>query len=829
MKEFRFFKQCVACGAMALAMQVSAVTTGDYSMFLTYTLDSSKYSGDSIDGVHVALRLSENIPGFRYADCAANGADLCVTDGDGNVIAHDLENWNTAGESVVWVKMPTFAANKKLRVYYKGPVNEDNVASSVWSGYVGVWHMGETSGSVTDSTGNGYTMEPKDASAAQNVATPGPVGNGRVNCTSGQAYLAADNCKDLKLGSSFWVSGWFNVYNSDFSSRSDHGQVVLMTNKASEWGTNGFALRLVPGTSTDIRFQGKNNNPHENVVAKNVPMDNAWAHVTAVYGSGDKVRVYVNGIKVQTYRGDDDVATDWVSSASDSSHPLGLGYISEGGRNDGYSHPLWGAYDEVRYGDGELSDRRAYAEFMGQTKDLFRTEVGAQGMASALTTDYDASTAKLTITGTVTADVPEGTKVSLLADVAAGRDPADNLIDAKYVVETKTVSAAGDVSFEFQGTLGTRIAYQIALGEVAAGRILPATERQEMMLKDNVQYCWQTEVEDGAWENPDNWYFWPPAPTDGLPRCGFPSYGASFRFLANQTHVVTVNGKYTDLGDSKIDNSGLNLTLIGTVPGASLLTGGIAFANDEHIVLDAIAVSTGDWEIRDNSSLEMKNGASLSSKWNVKVNGANARMKVTSGSSVYVSTDDWWYGLQFQGANAEIEIDEATINAQHLFFNPNQATSVVEKEVGPKGIVFKGANPKLIVRRRTMNYIKQPEPMVFTFVVPETGYTEAPIQRGKTADDPEFLERFSDEVTPIRFAIDKASPAYEKQQKLHMPIVDWTYNGTAYAIGTAGIDLVTPKYDKSGSGWRYTPADGEAKSCLSLDLIVTKALIIVIR
>ncbi len=824
---------CLAASASSLALALIcnvlpasglAVTSSDYSKVLTYTLDPSQYSGDDISNVHVALRVSEAIAGFDYSDCRSDGTDLYAEDENGNALAFDLERWNTQGESIVWVNMPTFGKNRKVRLYYGGPANDAANATTVWSGYTGVWHMNEASGTVADATGNGYAMVPKDESAAQSVATTGPVGNGRVNCTSGVAYLAADNCHDLNLGSSFWVSGWFNVYDGDFSARSDHGQVVLMTNKSSEWGSNGFALRLVPGTSTNILFQGKNNNKHENVVAKGVPMDNAWAHVTAVYGSGDVVKVYVNGVLVTTYRGDDDEPTDWVSSASDSSHPLGLGYISEGGWNDGYSHPLHGAFDEIRYGDGDLSARRVYAEYAGQAvTNLFTVEVGAQGLAPTVTCTYDDATARLTIGGTVTTTVTDGMKAYLLVDAVAGREPAASLVDAKYVVASADVALDGSVSFVYQATLGTRIAYQIALGEVAAGRVLPLSNRGETTVSDNIQYCWKAEVADGDWADADNWYPWPEAPTDGLPHLGYPSYGAQFRFLGNQTHVVAVDGMFTNLGNGFMDNPYLDVTFTGEGEGS-----GLAFSpqlgNNNHYVFDNMTVRVGGWDIKDNSSLAIVSNSYFETTWEIKVNGANSSLKVAAGSTAYVATEDWWYGFEFKGENATVELDDSTLNVQHFMYSLNDNNELRTSETMPAGFTFKGESPQLIIRRRALRNYAYPQPLTFTFVVPENGYATAPISKPQAKDDANLFAAVAEGATPFRFVIDRKSPVYGKQQRIVMPIIDWSKSGKT--IDQDGIVLVAPNYVDAGSMWQYA---GETADRLNLKLDIVSGMVIVIR
>ena len=58
---------------------------------------------------------------FRYADCASGGADLLFTDASGAVLNHEIETWNTGGESHLWVQVPALARNTQITAYWKNP------------------------------------------------------------------------------------------------------------------------------------------------------------------------------------------------------------------------------------------------------------------------------------------------------------------------------------------------------------------------------------------------------------------------------------------------------------------------------------------------------------------------------------------------------------------------------------------------------------------------------------------------------------------------------------------------------------------------------------
>jgi Concanavalin A-like lectin/glucanases superfamily/Domain of unknown function (DUF2341) len=102
---------------------------------------------------------------IEYASTLPGGADLRFVDDTGNVLAYEIEEWDPAGRSFVWVKMPRIPTTGETGVwmYYGDPSAVDGQRpAEVWSaGYVAVWHLGEavtdesTAGQHADSTGHG--------------------------------------------------------------------------------------------------------------------------------------------------------------------------------------------------------------------------------------------------------------------------------------------------------------------------------------------------------------------------------------------------------------------------------------------------------------------------------------------------------------------------------------------------------------------------------------------------------------------------------------------------------------------------------------------------
>ena len=189
------------------------------------TLSCNGYTGTTtLTNFQSLVKLSDGVYGFHYSDCAANdGTDLWFTDSDGNLIPHEVDTWNASGDSFVWVRIPKVT-----------PVNENSseitmhwgatrtaaqtcTPSDTWNGLVGVWHMGEASGSANepDATGNGLDAKPTAGSSgavSQMTTTLGMIGRCRINQTSSTKHNGlkvppyADKLADTN---EFSVGGWW--------------------------------------------------------------------------------------------------------------------------------------------------------------------------------------------------------------------------------------------------------------------------------------------------------------------------------------------------------------------------------------------------------------------------------------------------------------------------------------------------------------------------------------------------------------------------------------------------------------------------------------------
>ncbi|MEM7392662.1 MAG: LamG-like jellyroll fold domain-containing protein, partial [Verrucomicrobiota bacterium] len=121
--------------------------------------------------------LDTTIPGFDYATFrSASGGDLRFISGDGTrVLTHEIESWNTAGTSRVWVRVAEMVDDNTCIFAKWGGAATNHPAyttnGATWAeGYEAVWHFNTTN--VVDSTRFG-----RDGINAGSVGSAsGPVG-----------------------------------------------------------------------------------------------------------------------------------------------------------------------------------------------------------------------------------------------------------------------------------------------------------------------------------------------------------------------------------------------------------------------------------------------------------------------------------------------------------------------------------------------------------------------------------------------------------------------------------------------------------------------------
>ncbi len=105
---------------------------------------------ESLDDMVVPVRLDA---GFEYGCARADGADLRFVDGEGTVMAHELDEWRPGMASVAWVRVPSLGATGASFWLYHGNPAATAEHAEVWSqdlGHQSVLHFG---GDLDDARG----------------------------------------------------------------------------------------------------------------------------------------------------------------------------------------------------------------------------------------------------------------------------------------------------------------------------------------------------------------------------------------------------------------------------------------------------------------------------------------------------------------------------------------------------------------------------------------------------------------------------------------------------------------------------------------------------
>ena len=822
-----------------------AVQPSDYSKKLTLTVNPAHYASGlaAVSNLPVPVRLSESISNFYYTDVTQTGSDkdLLFVDGEGTQLPYEIEKWNDQGESIVWVRVPTWTSSGHIYMYYGGPAVTQNSAA-VWSDYVGVWHMAEDSGTVADATGNGLAASPAGDNTAQSVATTGPVGNGRINATDGSANrLEVSYVEALNLGNTLSFSGWATISGT----RSD-GRMAIVMHKQRLW-ENGWGVAVWSGTSDQVWFWGNSNygtnaGEHgEYLGALNTPdLLDGWVHVTVTY-SGNDGRIYLNGERWATIRGGDNESNTWIASVSDNDKALAFGYTSGGTWDDGWTRPFKGSFDEFRLSDDVLTADRIKAEYVSQAyADALLYEVsevvsGTVTLADVLTYELASADGKntLTVTANVTSLNGDSAKVFLAVGMAEPKD-GDPAALMKGVI-TNTVTATGNTVFTWDGAiLGTKLAFAV-MNVVESGGTAStnSTSTTVLVLQDTMGYRWVPNAK-GLWSDAENWTL--TKTDDGLPRLGYPSYGSTFTIYGSaQTSEIWVDANYEDLEaedrGSTLGWENDEITFKGVVNGAAIgYPDNSGFKDGQYknvkVTLDNVSLTCGSYHVKEGSSLTMLNSAYLYTRWEFDATGNNSTLFVGDGCELeqYGVDGDRFH---FSGENASFVISNGLVRANTLRIGGNGDSDVRYEGQTPKGIFFLGERPQLRIKQYAKIHADMGAQLPVVFTIPTNGFERTPIVKtGNTNRG--FAERKSDGIPGMLFSVDLKSPYLAGSSRFHQQLVDWTYNGSSYAVNTSAVSFAEMKYAPTACMY-FTPESGETKSGVAAYCYTQKGTCIIIR
>ena len=325
-------------------------------------------NGVGLTNFPVLVRLSPNIPGFSYAQFAspANGADLRFTGASGRELPFQIDQWNPAGESQIWVQVPSITSTNDYITAYWGNTADSamqpcNTNGAVWTtpngsnNFLLVYHLSQSGFPFADST----LQYPANSGVAP-VSTAGMIGRGcAFNGTS--QFL---NAGLVNLGKTFTLSAWVNIAPAAMSEQ------TVWCNKQGGWNTAGFDFYVNSYQTNDGKVyfdtaDGVGGNVSPRTAAHAVTFGQ-WHLLTGTMdGVNGAVHVYVDGV-------DQTIATG-VDTAFQATNSVRCGALLTGTPGATGGLCFNGLMDEARIENSVRSSAWVWASWATVANSAFAT------------------------------------------------------------------------------------------------------------------------------------------------------------------------------------------------------------------------------------------------------------------------------------------------------------------------------------------------------------------------------------------------------------------------------------------------------------------------
>lgn len=351
----------------------------------TATYSFSWYRNAAVADFPVPLTLEEGYNGFTYAGFAdaAGGTDLRASDGNGVNLPLEIETWNPAGRSVVWVKVPSFSSATTLTLFWGDASAAVADASGLWGESMAVLHFGDTPGL---NSAHGDTLSP-NGNAATIARGKAPVGDGALfdrtadystrDAVSADYWPATTN----QLTISFWLKAdkltrandqtylcqWGYFTNK---AKNEAYQMAVLLNYYSNGGIDFF---------TSSGFDGQHFSGSVTWPRITFPSNGDWHHVAYTL-DGETTTAYLDGKVFSTGAATNFLITAWGQEG---------GYLSVGGTRS-FQHPLDGTMDEFRFERVCRSADWIRAAVETQARSLHSATIPFSDYTGATLTDFPA-------------------------------------------------------------------------------------------------------------------------------------------------------------------------------------------------------------------------------------------------------------------------------------------------------------------------------------------------------------------------------------------------------------------------------------------------------
>jgi hypothetical protein len=432
-----------------------------YGMPITFTNYVYLSSTNVIDrsaltNFPVLVRLTPtNTRGYRGFLDSTNGWDLRFWAGEpfaGTELNYEIEIFNSAGDSTIWVQVPVFTNNGSVwatwgdKTYNKKETYTESGA--VWSeGYAGVWHMGEPH--AMDSTWNA-----NHGSGSGNTDAAGIVGRAQDFADDGDQVTVGNIYKHAKH-----IAFWANIQKTVTS--------ISPARDLLQYGPDPtqdlIGLGSITGFATNetLTILGKEN-ATANYARSYIkdPVMAGWRYIVIDW-SGGVCQIYMDGVARTTYNGTE--GQTWSQDIDN----LVFG--------NAYYADFDGLLDEARISTVPRSADWIWACWMNQGDQhaAFATygDVIVQPVANLAPTEITATSA--TLNGYL---VASGTNYDVYVTCTGSFTNTPEVVNEFYVGSWSNVST--NVSYEL-GSLfppGWRVGYAFGVSNVTMTNIAFASQ-----------------------------------------------------------------------------------------------------------------------------------------------------------------------------------------------------------------------------------------------------------------------------------------------------------------------------------------------------------------
>src|SRR2546422_6838997 len=223
---------------------------------------------------------------FRAFDADNPGDNICGAGVANCTLDHEIETYVAAtGQLIAWVRIPVLRTqtspnpSTRIWIYYgdSGVSASTENITGVWdTNFKSVWHLKETSGTVSDSTTNANT-------GTNNGATLGQAGQiwYATKFTGGSAYINMPDSASLDITGPITLEGWMRA-------DTNQGSMDPLATVINKWnGSNaGYGLFLSGGApnNSQIQMVTGNGTSQDTVFSPNYTFtESTFLHVVGVW------------------------------------------------------------------------------------------------------------------------------------------------------------------------------------------------------------------------------------------------------------------------------------------------------------------------------------------------------------------------------------------------------------------------------------------------------------------------------------------------------------------------------------------------------------------